>query len=473
MRILTRYLIRSHIGPFLFSFVLLTGLLFVNTLAKRLEDLVGRGLPSEVITEAVLLTLPHTIALTLPIAVLVAVLYAFSELASASEIVAMSASGVRPRSLLVPVLVAGTIIGGVTYTFNDRILPEANHRLKNLRNSILQKSPTFQLRERVVNEIQTENSGGPYFIRAAAIDPVSSELTDVVIHDLSHPGVRRTTYADRGEMALNASITDLHLRLREGYTYEVGNGKAGTFQQTRFEEQLYVLRGVGDVFEDQSGDYRSDREMSVAMLREAVAGTLEEADTVRAESQDQAVRAVEHALGSHPDSGSVTNRGFMSSGRDIPPDDLTRTTAVTARTNAGRISALRKRINEYRVEIHKKFVIASACIVFVLIGAPLGVRFPRGRMGMVILVSGLVVGVYQIGLTNGEARADRNLANPFWAMWLPSLLFFMLGVFMATRMGRWIASVRGNSWREMWTALLHLPRLAFERLPFGLRRTPR
>ena len=111
MGIITRYLLRAHLGPFVFAFSLLTGLLFVNAIAQRLERLVGKGLPWDVVTEFVLLALPHTIALTLPLAVLVAVLYTFSDMAAASEIVAMSAGGVRPRRLLVPVLIGGLVIG--------------------------------------------------------------------------------------------------------------------------------------------------------------------------------------------------------------------------------------------------------------------------------------------------------------------------------------------------------------------------
>ena len=62
--------------------------------AKKFGDLVGKGLPPEVITEVLLLYLPFIVALTLPMAVLVAVLYAFSHLAADNEITAMRASGV-------------------------------------------------------------------------------------------------------------------------------------------------------------------------------------------------------------------------------------------------------------------------------------------------------------------------------------------------------------------------------------------
>ena len=75
---------------------------------------------------------------------------------------------------------------------------------------------------------------------------------------------------------------------------------------------------------------------------------------------------------------------------------------------------------------------------------------------MVIVVSSFVIGVYQIGLTNGEDWADRGLANPFWSMWAPSFFFLILGVFLVSRMGRWTAAVRGSGWREIWLGVRQL-----------------
>ncbi len=473
MTILTRYLIRSHAGPFLFTFSLLTGLLFLNTVTRLLQDLVGKGLPREVILEALVLSFPHTVALTLPMAVLPAVLYTFSELAAASEIVAMSGGGVQPRRLFLPVLLLGALLSGITYTFNDRILPEANHQLKNLRNSIRQKSPTFQLRERVVNLIEAGNGLGPYYMRVDKIDPMSNELTDVVIYDMSQQGVRRTTYAARGNMQLDAAFTDLQLRLHDGHMYEVGSGDVGSFQQTGFEQQLYMLRGVGDVFEDLGDNQRSDREMSVALLRDSADAKRLAIDSIREESRENAVRAVLRALGQGPASDSTRSRGTsfaktmaLSPGSQLSSDEITRTVAVTARTNTARLDALRKRASQYGVEIHKKLVIATACMVFVLIGVPVGIRFPRGGVSMVIVVSAVVIGVYQYGLTTGEDWADRDLAAPFWTMWAPSLIFVTAGIFLVSRMGRWTATARESGWREIWVAARGLPgRLRRRRRP--------
>ena len=459
MRILTRYLLRAHLGPFLFAFSLLTGLLFVNAIAQRLERLVGKGLPWEIITEFVLLALPHTIALTLPLGVLVAVLYAFSDMAAASEIIAMSAGGIRPRRLLIPVLAGGVLLGATTYVFNDRVLPEANHRLKNLSISIGQKSPTFQLKERVVNKIDTEDGTGPYFLKAATIDPATSELEDIVIYDVSRGGARRTTYAARGEMTLNPALTDLYLRLYDGRMFEVGSAEDGSFQQMAFDRQVLVMKGVSDVLQEHDGSQRSDREMSIAMLKDEVLQKRGQLETVQAEAAARSREALERALGVGPASDSIRAAGesgrpnVFAQSRALPPDGMTQTVAVTARTSATRMDALQRQVNKHEVEIHKKYTIAFACIVFVLIGAPIGVRFPRGGVGMVISVSALVMSVYWMGLIGGEKLADKGLADPFWVMWAPNFVFLVMGVVMVGKMGSWVASARGGGWTEVWTSV--------------------
>ena len=468
MTILTRYIIRSHLGPFLFTFSLLTGLMFVNAIAQRLDDLAGKGLPKEIIFEALVLALPHTIALTLPMAVLPAVLYTFSELAANSEVVAMSGGGVRPRRLFMPAMFLGVVLTGITFFFNDRVLPEANHRLKNLQISIRQKSPTFHLRERVVNVIQGEGGLGPYYLRANVIDPATSELTDVVIYDMSRQGIRRTTYAARGNMQMNASFTDLQLRLYDGHLYEVRKSNLDGFQQTSFDQQVYVLRGVADVFEDTDADYRSDREMPVLMLRDSAHSRMVQLDSIREESQGGALDALHRALGrssadDDPGTFSKTPPGLAE--RRLPPDDVTRLVTINAQTRDTRFDSLRRQANRYSVEIHKKLVIASACMVFVLIGMPVGVRFPRGGISMVIVVSALVISVYQYGLSTGEDWADRNLATPFWSMWTPSLLFIVVGMLLVTRIGRWTASARDSGWRELWLELRAVVRRLATREP--------
>ena len=458
MTIITKYLIRAHTGPFLFAFSALTGLLFLNAVAQRMDDLVGKGLAWSVIGEFMLLSLPHTVALTLPMAILVSVLYTFSELTAANEITAMAAGGIRPLRILLPLLGVGTILAGVMLFFNDRVLPEANHRLKNLIIDISQKSPTFELRERVINEIETEDRSGAVYLQAATIDRATNELTEVVIYDLSDPSAHRTTYAASGTMAFSDSRADLYLTLYDGDVLEAEQSR-GEFNRSEFDVQIIPLRGVGDELERrEGGSVRSDREMSIGLLRAEIDSRKEDLGRVRQQSLEQAKKAITDALGypvqapPEDDQAESTPRGREGSAiaRDRDRqlldyrDDLTRQTALTGRQNLGRLMALESASDQFRVEIHKKYAIAFACIVFVLMGAPLGIRFPRGGIGMVIVISVAIFAVYWAGLIGGENLANEGVLTPFWAMWTADLVFLGLGVVLAARMSRTAGTNRGG-----------------------------
>ena len=94
MKILHRYVLKEHLGPLTFALTALTSILLLQYIGKHFGQLVGTGLPTLVIAEFFGLSVPLTVALTLPMAVLVATLYAFSRLAAENEITALKASGV-------------------------------------------------------------------------------------------------------------------------------------------------------------------------------------------------------------------------------------------------------------------------------------------------------------------------------------------------------------------------------------------
>src|SRR5581483_10417801 len=153
VKIISRYVLREHAGPLIFAMSALTSLLLLNYVAKQLPQLVGKGLPWTVIAEFVLLAMPFTIAMTLPMAVLVATLHAFSRLAADSEITAFKASGLALPRLMLPVVVAGFLLSLTMVWFNDQVMPAANFQLQTLMNDIARKKPTFALRPQVINEV--------------------------------------------------------------------------------------------------------------------------------------------------------------------------------------------------------------------------------------------------------------------------------------------------------------------------------
>ena len=436
MRILTRYVLRAHIAPFLFALVALTSLLFVNTVARRFPDMAGKGLPISVILEVMALSLPHIIALTLPMAVLVAVLYAFSQLTADNEVTALKASGVNLLRLQVSLVIAAAVLGGFMLYFNDRILPETNHQLKVLLMDINRKNPTLTLKEQVINNIQTADMRTRYFLQAARIDAGTNKLRDVVIYDLSVPQRDRTVYADSGRMAFNREQTNLFLTLYDGSVHEVRDAEPAQFQRVFFKQQLVMVEGIGNVLERTAQDeYRSDREMSLGMLRAAVDSSEAQLYQIRQEARKYGETAVREVMAR----GSVEGHAMQA--------------ASELRMLAARAQAEQRRSNEYKVEYHKKFAIPFACIVFVLIGAPLAVRFPRGGPGMVIAISLLIFGIYYMSLIGGESLGDKGSIKPFWGPWAPNLLFLILSIFGLARMGRETASARGGGWGELMSAI--------------------
>mgnify|MGYP002374967511 CR=1 FL=1 len=122
-------------------------------------------------------------------------------------------------------------------------------------------------------------------------------------------------------------------------------------------------------------------------------------------------------------------------------------------TTRSQMLTAREQMNQFAVEIQKKFAISMACVIFVLLGAPIALRFPRGGVGLVIGVSLGVFGLYYVGLIAGEALADRAILTPFWAMWSANILFFLVALVLLSRMGRETATSRGGDLSELFEAM--------------------
>ncbi len=93
-------------------------------------------------------------------------------------------------------------------------------------------------------------------------------------------------------------------------------------------------------------------------------------------------------------------------------------------------------IDQYWVEIHKKYSLPFACIVFVLIGAPLGTMMRRGGFGMAAGMSLIFFLVYWAFLIGGEKYADRGLLSPFLGIWSANILLGILGIFLMIKSAR-------------------------------------
>ncbi len=497
-------------GPLTFALTALTSILLLQYIGKHFGDLVGKGLPALVIAEFFALSIPLTVALTLPMAVLVATLYAFSRLAAENEITALKASGVSLVSVLKPVLWAAVGVTLVMIGFNDQVLPRSNHRLAVLQRDIAQKKPTFGLREQVINEV----SPGKFYLRAGHIDESSNLMREVVIYDMADPAVKRTIYADSGNMRMVHNMSDLELLLYHGNTEDVPTNNPGELRRLYFDVDLVRVKGVGNQFQKTTADsYKSDREMTVCEMQQAQDRARRDHDLARREFlqrlpeirkmktilaedllrvklnapwdiglgrlyckvfgalapkqlQAQGVSTTPRAIVSKPTASSTSMRaritGAQSStpvGRPANPIPTTAQPTPPPPADAATLSqleGLRLRLtdsaqlmNSYGVEIHKKFALAVACFVFVLLGAPIALRFPRGGVGLTIGVSLFVFALYYVCLIAGESIAKRGMMPAVVSMWMANVIFSLIALWLLAKMGKESSTARGGDMKEM------------------------
>ncbi len=525
MKILSRYVLKEHLGPLTFSLTALTSLLLLNYIAKQFGNLVGKGIPWTAVADFFLLSIPFTVALTLPMAVLVATLHAFSRLAAENEVTALKASGVSLSRLMTPILIAAAGVTVFMIIFNDQILPRTNHQLAVLQSDIAQKKPTFALREQVINEV----SPGKLFLRANHLDEASNLMRDVTIYDLSDATRRRTIYADSGNLALARNQSDLLMTLYHGTMQDVPVTNPAQLQRLFFNTDLITVKGVANQFQ-KSGEAQSkgNREMSVCEMQHEVAKGHADYMAARVDflkgmkiARDSGIKlgpdmyttdtrvpssislgglycgllrkigvkplAAQSFPPTHqtphqtPQAGTVTvppravqpqavakpGLSATSTGKaDIPSPGVAGRITATPPPSAGlqvtpsmlevtriRMSDAKSLINSDEIEIHKKFALAVACFVFVMLGAPIALRFPRGGVGLTLGVSLFVFALYYIGLTAGAAVAAQGLLPPAIAMWAANVIFGAVALLLWWRMGNEGSTARGSDMRDVFASI--------------------
>lgn len=277
MKILTRYVLREHLGPLVFALTALTSLLMLQFVARQLGNFVGKGVPWRVIGEFFVLSLPFTVAMTLPMAVLVATLHAFGRMAAEHEITAFKANGVKVSTLMWPVILAAGVLAAGMVVFNDQVLPRANHRLRVLQQDMARTKPTLLLNEQTLNSVTSS-----FYMRIGKLDRESNKMTDVTIYDLSEPLNRKTIYADSGDLATTPDKKDLQLVLFDGYSQQLeGSDKHGLRRQY-FRSQAVRVKDVGGDFEQTGNDeWKGDREKSICEMQSEYVANAREYERAR------------------------------------------------------------------------------------------------------------------------------------------------------------------------------------------------
>jgi lipopolysaccharide export system permease protein len=464
--ILAKYILKEHIAPFCYAIFVITFLFLVDFLIRILSSILSKGLEWQVVIEIVVLNLAWMLALSVPMAVLVATLMAFGRLSADNEITALRALGLSPLRAMMPVLFVGALLAGGLMWFNDQVLPEANFRAAALRNDISRKKPAALITpRRVIRDFEG------YQLWMDRVNPETDMFYGVRIYQPEPNQGIRYTYADSASIRYTPDGANLLVNLHDGENHLVEPRNPDQYLRIRFRSQTAAIHNVDAALNREKRTYRTDREMSVADMWKVVKDNRVALEALRAEFEEEVFRDMK-ALDAQmlADSAPVPPRLLKKPWREQVP--LTPTLVAEARRAEGetkkyhldrfkaRSDIAQGEINQYLVEIHKKFSIPFACLVFVLIGAPLGVMARRGGIGTGVLYSLFFFILYWAGMIRGEALSDRLVVPPWVAMWGPNLFVGAIGLWLVWRM----AKEKYVSTQTPWQRLAFLFRFLWRRV---------
>ncbi|MBD3288740.1 LptF/LptG family permease [candidate division KSB1 bacterium] len=438
MYILQRYIIRQHVGPFLFGFFIITLLWILNLLFTRLGHLLSRGLSVWVILEFFFLNMAWIMALTLPMAVLMACLMAFGRLSADLEITAMKASGINMYRVIAPVFIVSILLCLFLIYFNNNILPDANHRLSLLMRDIHKKRPTLTLEPGI---IYTEIPNINLMVQDVEEQENLSYVRGVLIHDISKPNVNVTISAEHGEIYVDENTGTLKITLFNGEMHEININEMDKYRRLKFPKQVIVKKIPDMVLTRSESEYRGDREQSAQMMLTEVR---ENKQAIQKQKDKLATQLRTHLLKYNllvQEVADTKEKTPFFADRTKPAIySLKNNIEKQIRINENlskKITGSRQIIDNHlfvisrlMVEVHKKYSIPFACIVFVLIGAPLGILTRKGGMAIGGAISLLFFLIYWSFLIGGEELADRRLLSPFWAMWIANILVGSAGIYL-------------------------------------------
>ncbi len=367
------YIIKLQILPFLGSILVITTVLLLDKIFELMDLLIRKGVPIDIVLKLFIYALPFILSLSVPMAMLVGSLIAFGNISQNFEIIAAKSCGISLKRLLFGPIIFAIIVFSFMVWFNDKVLPESNHRFKNLLIDIYIKRPIAQIKSGLFNEV------GNYKLYIGNKEDRSGYIEDVRIYDISDYGKTFITAKYGYIKSLQDSI--LIFDLRNGQIHQFLDGFVDKYRIVSFDNYQVIVK-LDISMQLREREFRGDREMSIAQLLEEYKKKKEEYE----KTNDSELKKYQ-----------------------------------------------KKRMNQIMVEIHKKISMPFAAIVFVILSAPISSMIKRGGFGPALGISFIIFTIYYIFLIGGEELAKKNLINGALAMWFPNIFFFIIALYLIKR----------------------------------------
>jgi lipopolysaccharide export system permease protein len=393
MFILYRYVIKEHIAPFFFAFSVIMFILILKLMLDIVTALISKGVEIIVLAKIFAYSLAYMMALVVPMSVLVATVMAFGRMGASSEIIAMKSAGISMYRLIAPILIIAIFLSFGMVWFNNNILPEANYRASNLSAAVFFKKPflTFNNREKqFISDIPS------VVIRVESIDYSTEELQGVSLFR-SYRGVYQDmVVAETGRFLARPDSTGLTLLLRNGEVHHVDPKNPERYVRIDFNEfnQNFNMDSRLDI------DYRNSRNDRTKV------SSMMKRDVIQLQKDNIGL-----------------NKELQRKIRGEPvQEDKARI--------LNNIKINNRQIASYQVELNKRNSIPFAAIVFVFLGAPLGMLVRRSGASIGIGLSIGFFALYYLFLNGGESAGDRMLIIPWLSMWAPNIVMGLMGIFL-------------------------------------------
>ena len=439
MKTLNKYLFNQSLIPFVLSVGVITTVLFLQFLIRAVDRFLGKGLDALTIFEYLYLNLAWIIALSVPMSLLISSVMTFGRMAQQNEITALKSAGVSLYNIIKPALWFGTFVAVGLCIFNNFILPEMNYNARLLARDIYKKKPELSIEPGYFVDMIPQ-----YTMIVKEMD--GKDFKDVKIFSKNKESEQTTIYANAGSLSSNDNI--ITIDLMDGEIHEIDLSNYDYYRKIRFKTHQITISMDELMLNRTTESNRTDREMRVPQMIDEIARNkllisqiYERIDKVKAEigitdPNINSLENIEKEVDKLKQSKVNVNVRDEQYNENVPIPNIENKQYILSLTNNARqfkneftlIENYEKANNKFKVEIHKKFTLAIACILFTLVGAPLGILVRSGGM---TIASGLSIAfflIYYILLIWGEQLADRNLLNPGLGSWLPNIILFVSGM---------------------------------------------
>ena len=446
------YLLKTFLGLFLATFFIAIFILLMQFMWIHVNDLVGKGIGFGVLAEFFVYATASVIPLALPLAILLSSLISFGNLAEKFELTAMKAAGISLFRIMRPLTIAVAFLSVGAFFFSNNVLPKSQMKLGALIFSLRQKSPELDI---PIGEFYDEINGYHIYVRNKT---PQGELLNIMIYDYSDGFENaKVMVADTGRMVSSADKRYLVLNLVNGESFENLNKKqqraTGTtknipYRRETFSEKQLLIDFSTD-FSRYDESILQDQHVSknVAQLKHSIDSVhVVSVERSREQSnklvQDRYFGREERQALVLPELTTEDHRIYNldSLWESLPvyrkrqvytmAEEKARNYRDQVEYNALLLDDAQRYIRKHEIEMHRKFTLAFACLIFFFIGAPLGAIIRKGGLGAPVVISVIMFIVYYI-IDNTGYKMAREALWPCWAgMWLSSFILLPIGIFL-------------------------------------------